>query len=128
MRQVIRATNLPVTDAIRDHVSTRVLGAVRRFAVCLASITVVLEDVNGPRAAWTSPAASRANWYEAVDRSGSRRLRTICAVRWIVPPAGSRARSGVERRGRESGRPGARARADPARTESFANLRRGTVI
>jgi putative sigma-54 modulation protein len=49
MHLVIRATNLPVTEAIREHVSTRVLGAVSRFAKRLASITVVIEDVNGPK-------------------------------------------------------------------------------
>lgn len=49
MQLVIRATNLPVTDPIREHVSKRVLGAVQRFAKRLSSITVVIEDVNGPK-------------------------------------------------------------------------------
>ncbi|MBX3315898.1 MAG: ribosome-associated translation inhibitor RaiA [Phycisphaeraceae bacterium] len=49
MQLVIRATNLPVTDPIREHVSKRVLGAVKRFASRLSTVTVVLEDENGPR-------------------------------------------------------------------------------
>ncbi len=49
MHLTIRATNLSVTDAIREHVSRRVLGAAQRFARRLSSITVVIEDVNGPK-------------------------------------------------------------------------------
>lgn len=49
MHVVIRAASLPVTEAIREHVTTRVLGAVRRFAERFAAITVVIEDLNGPK-------------------------------------------------------------------------------
>lgn len=49
MQLVIRATNVPVSDPIREHISRRVLSAAKRFARRLSTITVVLEDINGPR-------------------------------------------------------------------------------
>lgn len=49
MQLVIRATNVPVSDPIREHVSRRVLNAAKRFARKLSKVTVVLEDINGPR-------------------------------------------------------------------------------
>lgn len=49
MQLVIRATNVPVSDPIRDHVVKRVLNAAKRFGRRVSRVTVVIEDVNGPR-------------------------------------------------------------------------------
>jgi putative sigma-54 modulation protein len=49
MQLVIRATNVPVSDPIREHVARKVLSAVKRFGRRVSSVTVVIEDVNGPR-------------------------------------------------------------------------------
>ena len=49
MQIVIRATNISLSDAIRNHVFTRVGAALRRFAGRVSSVQVVIEDVNGPK-------------------------------------------------------------------------------
>jgi putative sigma-54 modulation protein len=45
----LRSSNLPISEALREHVSRRIDFAVRRFASRIDRIVVRLVDVNGPR-------------------------------------------------------------------------------
>jgi ribosomal subunit interface protein len=44
-----RQTNVPFSDALRDHVSRRLQGAMARFSTRIGRTRVWVEDLNGPR-------------------------------------------------------------------------------
>lgn len=49
MKIELRSSNMPISDAMREHVGRRIDFAVRRFARHIERIVVRLADVNGPK-------------------------------------------------------------------------------
>lgn len=49
MKIELRSSNMPISDAMREHVGRRIDFAVRRFASRIERIVVRLVDVNGPK-------------------------------------------------------------------------------
>lgn len=45
----LRSSNLPISEALREHIARRLDFAIRRFASRVSRVVVRLVDVNGPR-------------------------------------------------------------------------------
>ncbi len=45
----VRSSNLPISEALREHIARRLDFAIRRFAGGISRVVVRLVDVNGPK-------------------------------------------------------------------------------